>query len=217
MTQPHLVIGNRNYSSWSMRPWFAMRVAGIEFTDEVIPLDQPETKQKIAAHSGAGRVPVLHHGEITVWESLAILEYLAETWPDAQLWPAAAGARAMARAAASEMHAGFQALRKHCPMNMRRARAPIVLPPGVTADVRRIEELWRTCRDAYGGKGPFLFGRFTNADAMFAPVVNRFEVYAIEVSESSRAYMEAVMALPAWQTWMSDAQAEPWVIAADEA
>jgi glutathione S-transferase len=217
MTQPHLVIGNRNYSSWSMRPWFAMRVAGIEFSDEVIPLDQPETKQRIAAHSGAGRVPVLHHGDVTVWESLAILEYLAETWPDAQLWPAAAGARAMARAAASEMHAGFQALRKHCPMNMRRARAPIELPPGVTADVRRIEELWRTCRDAHGGDGPFMFGRFSNADAMFAPVVNRFEVYAIEVSEPSRAYMEAVMALPAWQTWMAEAQAEPWVIAADEA
>jgi glutathione S-transferase len=217
MTQPHLVIGNRNYSSWSMRPWFAMRVAGIEFTEDVIPLDQPETKRKIAAHSGAGRVPVLHHGEVTVWESLAILEYLAETWPDAQLWPAAAGARAMARAAASEMHAGFQALRKHCPMNMRRARSAIDLPPEVTADVRRIEELWRTCRDAYGGDGPFLFGRFTNADAMFAPVVNRFHVYAIEVSEPSRAYMNAVMALPAWQTWMADAQAEPWIIAADEA
>ena len=217
MTQPHLVIGNRNYSSWSMRPWFAMRVAGIEFTEDVIPLDQPETKRKIAAHSGAGRVPVLHHGEVTVWESLAILEYLAETWPDAQLWPAAAGARAMARAAASEMHAGFQALRKHCPMNMRRARAAIELPPEVTADVRRIEELWRTCRDGHGGDGPFLFGRFTNADAMFAPVVNRFEVYAIAVSEPSRAYMNAVMALPAWANWMAAARAEPWVIAADEA
>jgi glutathione S-transferase len=217
MPQPHLVLGNKNYSSWSMRPWIAMRVAGIEFTDEVIPLDQPETKQKIAAHSGAGRVPVLHHGEITVWESLAILEYLAETWPDAQLWPAAAGARAMARAAASEMHAGFQALRKHCPMNMRRARAPIELPPEVMADVRRIEDIWRTCRDTHGGDGPFLFGRFSNADAMFAPVVNRFEVYAIEVSQASRAYMEAVMALPAWQSWKAAGEAEPWVIAADEA
>jgi len=217
MTQPHLVIGNRTYSSWSLRPWFAMQVAGIEFTDEVIPLDEPETKQKIAAHSGAGRVPVLHHGNVTVWESLAILEYLAETWPDAQLWPAAPGARAMARAAAAEMHAGFQALRKHCPMNMRRARAPIELPPEVTADVRRIEELWRTCREVHGGDGPFLFGRFTNADAMFAPVVNRFEVYAIEVSEHSKAYMNAVMALPAWQSWKAAAQAEPWVIAADEA
>jgi glutathione S-transferase len=216
MPQPHLVIGNRNYSSWSLRPWIAMRVAGIEFTDEVIPLDEPETKRRIAAHSGAGRVPVLHHGEITVWESLAILEYVAETWADAQLWPAAPGARAMARAAAAEMHAGFEALRRHCPMNMRRAKAAIVLPPEVMADVRRIEELWRTCRDAHGGDGPFLFGRFSNADAMFAPVVNRFDVYAIEVSGPSRAYLEAVMALPAWQSWKAAAEAETWTIPAEE-
>jgi glutathione S-transferase len=216
MPQPHLVIGNRNYSSWSLRPWIAMRVAGIEFTDEVIPLDEPETKRRIAAHSGAGRVPVLHHGEVTVWESLAILEYVAETWADAQLWPAAAGARAMARAAAAEMHAGFEALRKHCPMNMRRAPAPIELPPEVMADARRIEELWRACRDAHGGDGPFLFGRFSNADAMFAPVVNRFDVYAIEVSGPSRAYMEAVMALPAWQSWKAAAEAETWTIQTEE-
>ncbi len=183
----------------------------------MIPLDEPETKRRIAAHSGAGRVPVLHHGEVTVWESLAILEYVAETWPDAQLWPADVGARAMARAAAAEMHAGFQALRRHCPMNMRRARAAIALPPEVMDDVRRIEALWRTCREAQWSDGPFLFGRFSNADAMFAPVVNRLEVYAFEVSDDSRAYMEAVMALPAWQSWKVEAQAEPWVIAADEA
>ncbi|MFW6076220.1 MAG: glutathione S-transferase family protein [Hyphomicrobiales bacterium] len=213
---PHLVIGNRSYSSWSLRPWIAMRVAGIAFTDEVIPLDEPETKQRIAAHSGAGRVPVLHHGEVTVWESLAILEYLAETWPDAGLWPAATGARAMARAVASEMHAGFPALRRHCPMNMRRARASIELPPDVLDDVRRIEEIWRSCRAAHESDGPFLFGRFTNADAMYAPVVNRFDVYAVPVSDGSRDYMEAVKALPAWQAWKAAAEAEPWVIAAEE-
>lgn len=217
MAPPHLVIGNRNYSSWSLRPWIAMRVAGIEFTDEVIPLDEPDTKGRIAAHSGAGRVPVLHHGDVTVWESLAIVEYAAETWPDAQLWPTAPAARALARAVASEMHAGFQHLRRHCPMNMRRARAPIELPPGVLADVRRIEELWRSCREAHGGDGPFLFGRFTNADAMYAPVVNRLDDYAVPVSDGARDYMNAVQALPAWQAWKAAAEAEPWVIAADEA
>ena len=214
---PHLVIGNKNYSSWSLRPWIAMRVAGIEFTEEVIALDQPDTKARIAAHSPAGLVPLLRHGTIAVWESLAILEYLAEVYRDARLWPAAPAARAAARAVASEMHAGFQALRKHCPMNMRRARAAIDPPPEVHADMRRIEAIWRSCREGHGADGPFLFGRFTAADAMFAPVVNRFEVYALPVSQASRDYMDAVMALPAWKTWKAAAEAETWVIPKYEA
>ena len=222
MPQPHLVIGNKNYSSWSMRPWMAMTVAGIAFSEEVIALDQPDTKARITAHSRAGRVPVLRHGDVTVWESLAILEYLAETWPEAQLWPAHPGARAMARAVASEMHAGFQHLRARCPMNMRRAKRNIELAPAAQADVRRIDEIWRTCREGHGreghGKeGPFLFGRFTAADAMFAPVVNRFEVYEVPVSRETRGYMETVMALPAWAAWKTAAEAESWVIASDEA
>jgi glutathione S-transferase len=216
MPQPHLVIGNKNYSSWSLRPWIAMTVAGIDFTEEVIPLDQPDTKTRITAHSRAGRVPVLHHGAVTAWESLAILEYLAEAYPEARLWPSAMAHRAMARAVASEMHAGFQGLRAHCPMNMRRAKSRIEPPPDVAADVGRIEEIWRSCREAHVQEGPFLFGRFTAADAMFAPVVNRFEVYDIAVSPDSRDYMAAVMALPAWQRWKSAAEAEPWVIAAEE-
>jgi len=216
MITPHLVIGNKNYSSWSLRPWIAMRVSGIEFSEEVIALDQPDTKGRIAARSPAGRVPVLIHGEIVVWESLAILEYLAEVFRDARLWPAAPAARAMARAVASEMHAGFQALRKHCPMNMRRPRAALDLPPEVEADVRRIEEIWRSCREGHGADGPFLFGRFTAADAMFAPVVSRFEVYAVPVSQASRDYMAAVMALPAWKAWKAAGAAETWVIPADE-
>lgn len=217
MPQPHLIVANKNYSSWSLRPWIAMRVAGIEFTEEVIPLDQPDTKARIAAHSAAGRVPVLRHGDIVVWESLAILEYLAETWPDAGLWPSDRAACAMARSVASEMHAGFLALRARCPMNMRRKRAAIELSPQVEADVRRIEEIWASCRKAHPAEGPFLFGRFTAADAMFAPVVNRFDVYAIPVSRGSRDYMEAVMALPAWQAWKAAGEAETWVIPADEA
>lgn len=216
MLQPHLIIGNRNYSSWSLRPWIAMRVSGIEFSEEVIALDQPDTKARIAAHSPAARVPVLHHGDIVVWESLAILEYLAEVYRDARLWPAAPAARAMARAVASEMHSGFQALRKHCPMNMRRPKAAIELPPGVQGDVRRIEELWRTCREGHGTDGPFLFGRFTAADAMFAPVISRFETYAVPVSQPSLDYMAAVTALPAWKAWKAAAEAETWVIPADE-
>ena len=216
MADLHLVIGNKNYSSWSLRPWIAMAASGIPFTEEVVPLDQPDTKEKIKRHSAAGRVPVLHHGDITVWESLAILEYLAESFPDAGLWPEGKAARAMARSVSSEMHAGFQALRSTCPMNMRRAKRRLGLPPAAIADVRRIEELWAGCREAQGQGGHFLFGSFTAADAMYAPVVNRFEVYDVPVSRETRAYMEAVMALPAWQGWRKAAMAEPWVIEADE-
>lgn len=217
MHRPHLVVANKNYSSWSLRPWIAMTVAGIPFTEEVIPLDRPDTKERIAAHSRAGRLPVLRHGKITVWESLAILEYLAETYPEAGLWPRTRAARAFARSVASEMHAGFQALRSACPMNMRRPKRRLELPPAAVVDVRRIEDIWRTCRDAHGRGGPFLFGRFTAADAMYAPVVNRLDVYDVPVSAASRAYMEAVQALPAWQTWHAAAVAEPWIIAAYEA
>lgn len=217
MITPHLVIGTRNYSSWSLRPWIAMRVAGIEFTEEVIVLDQPDTRERIAARSPAGTVPVLLHGEIVVWESLAILEYLAEVYRDARLWPADPARRAMARAVASEMHAGFQALRSRCPMNMRRPRAALDLTPAVEADMRRIEDIWRSCREGRGADGPFLFGRFTAADAMFAPVVNRFEVYALPVSQASRDYMDAVMALPAWKAWKAAAEAESGIIAKYEA
>ena len=216
MADIHLVIGNKNYSSWSLRPWIALAASGIPFTEEVVPLDQPDTKEKIKRHSAAGRVPVLHHGDITVWESLAILEYLAESFPDAGIWPEGRGARAMARSISSEMHAGFQVLRSTCPMNMRRPKRRLGLPPAAAADVRRIEELWAGCREAHGNGGPFLFGSFTAADAMYAPVVNRFEVYDVPVSRETRAYMEAVMALPAWQGWRKAAMAEPWVIEADE-
>lgn len=217
MARPHLVIGNKNYSSWSLRPWLAMRVAGIPFTEEVVPLDRPGTKKALLAHSPAGRVPVLRHGKITVWESLAILEYLAESFPDAGLWPKTRAARAMARSVSNEMHAGFGALRSACPMNMRRPRAALALSDQVKADAARIEAVWRDCRAGFGRGGKFLFGRFSNADAMYAPVVNRFDVYDIPVSRESRAYMEAVMALPAWAEWKAAGEAEPWVIEFDEA
>jgi glutathione S-transferase len=194
-----------------------MRATGIDFTEEVIPLDQPETKSLIRAHSGAGRVPVLHHGDLVIWESLAIIEYLAETFPQAQLWPAGRAARALARSVSNEMHAGFAALRASCPMNMRRERKRLAISAEAQADARRIEDLWKLCRDTHGEGGPFLFGAFSAADAMYAPVVNRFDVYDIPVSRESRAYMEAVKALPAWRSWEEAGRAEAWVIPHEEA
>jgi glutathione S-transferase len=216
MPRALLVSGNKNYSSWSFRPWLAMRQAGLDFAEEVIALDRPDSKRKILAHSGAGRVPVLHHGRITVWESLAIIEYVAETFPEARLWPRAVAARAMARAAANEMHGGFMALRNACPMNMRRKPSRLAVDPAVKRDVQRIEDLWAICRGALGKGGPFLFGKFSAADAMFAPVVNRIHVYGLKVGPEARAYMSEMMALAAWQEWEAAGRAEPWVIAADE-
>lgn len=217
MAKLGLVIGNKNYSSWSFRPWIALKVAGLPFTEEVIPLDEPGTRKAILAHSPAGRVPVLHHGKVTVWESLAILEYLADAFPEAGFWPRSRPARALARAVSGEMHSGFMALRSACPMNMRRPRKPIDVSDAVKADVRRIEAIWRQCREAHGRGGKFLFGRFSNADAMYAPVVNRFDVYVFPVGRDTRAYMEAVMALPAWREWEEAGRAESWIIPADEA
>ncbi len=215
--RPHLVIGNKNYSSWSLRPWIAMRATGIDFTEELIALDQSDTKERIRAHGGSQRVPVLHHGDLIVWESLAIIEYLAETFPAANLWPEDRAGRALARSVSNEMHASFMALRAACPMNMRREKKRLPISADAQADVRRIEDLWKLCRDGFGQGGPFLFGRFTAADAMFAPIVNRFDVYDIPVSRETLAYLAAVKALPAWQEWEAAGRAETWVIAHDEA
>lgn len=212
MAKLHLVIGNKNYSSWSLRPWMALTMAHIPFDETVIPLYQPQTRKRITEHSAAGKVPILHHGKVTIWESLAILEYLAEMFPDKKLWPLGKAARAAARSAATEMHSGFAALRSACPMNIRRQRKPIALSEAVKADVARLDTLWRECRKAHGKKGKFLFGAFSNADAMFAPVVTRFDTYDIKVSGESRAYMDAVLATPAFQTWKKAALAESWTI-----
>jgi glutathione S-transferase len=212
----HLVIGNKNYSSWSFRPWIALKVAGIPFEETVISLDAPDFKARVSKISGTGKVPVLIDGDVQVWESLAILEYLAEKFPGAGLWPAEAAARAHARAVASEMHAGFLPLRRHCPMNMWRPVKPLALPDEVRQNVERIDAMWRDCRARFGHGGPFLFGRFTAADAMYAPVVSRFHTYAVVTSAPTRAYMEAMMALPAWREWRAAALKEPWVLPHDE-
>ncbi len=210
----HLIVGNKNYSSWSFRPWIGMKAAGIAFEETVISLEAKDFKARITALSGAGKVPVLIDGDVRVWESLAILEYLAEKFPAAALWPGHAGARAHARAVASEMHAGFQPLRRQLPMNMWRPVKPRALDAEAAANVARIDAIWSECLAKFGG--PFLFGKFGAADAMFAPVVSRFHTYGVEVGAVARSYMSAVMALPAWSKWRAAALREPWVLPNDE-
>jgi glutathione S-transferase len=211
-----LVIGNKNYSSWSLRPWIAMTVAGIPFEEEVVPLHTPEFKQRVGALSPTGKVPVLIDGEVRIWESLAILEYLNERFPRLGLWPADAQARAHARTIAHEMHAGFQPLRRACPMNLWRPVTAPALAADVQANIVRIDAMWSDCRARFGAGGPFLFGAFGAADAMYAPVVSRFHTYGVTVSAPARAYMDAVRSLPAWRAWHDEAVREPWVLSHDE-
>ena len=211
-----LIVGNKNYSSWSFRPWIAMKAAGIPFEEEVISLNAEDFKARVTRISGTGKVPALTDGDARVWESLAILEYLAERFPAAGLWPTAPAARAHARAIAAEMHAGFVPLRRHLPMNMWRPVMRRDLTPEVQANVRRIEAMWTDCRTRFGAGGAFLFGPFGAADAMYAPVVARFHTYGVEVGAQARTYMDAVMALAAWREWQAAALTEPWVLPEDE-
>ena len=212
-----LVIGNKNYSSWSLRPWLALRNAGIPFTEKMLLLFDENWKEAIGAVSPSGRVPVLLHGERTVWETLAILEYVHELHPKAGLWPADRDARAVARATACEMHAGFNALRSHMPMNLRRRDLKGKgRGPGVAEDIARICEIWRDCRQRFGSGGDFLFGAFGAADAMFAPVVTRLDTYGIELDDVCSAYSRAVMTLPAFVEWRDAALQEPWIVPEDE-
>jgi glutathione S-transferase len=207
-----LVIANKAYSSWSLRPWILLAHFKIPFEEIVVPLDLPDTRRRILEHAPTAKCPSLHDGPISVWESLAIVEYVAEKYPDKAIWPKAKAARAHARSLSSEMHAGFQALRQHCPTNFRRPVRKLELTEAVEADVARIEAAFAHARQTYGKAGPFLFGRFSAADAMFAPVVNRLHVYDVKVKKPTRDYMNAVMALPAWKAWINDAEAEEWRI-----
>lgn len=214
-----LIIGNKNYSSWSLRPWLAMKVAGIAFNETLVSLDAADFRAKVLALSGGGgpgKVPMLIDGDVRVWESLAILEYLAERFPASGLWPAAESARAHARSAAAEMHSGFMGLRRHLPMNVRRPVKARALDADAAADAARIDTIWAECRARFGAGGPFLYGAFGATDAMYAPVVWRFHTYAVDVSEGARAYMRAVMALPAMAEWRDAARGEPWVLSHDE-
>jgi glutathione S-transferase len=208
----HLILGNKNYSSWSFRPWLALRAAGIPFEETVIPIYVPGSREQLLARSPGGKVPILQDGAVTVWESLAIVEYAAEKFPDAALWPRDSAARAHARAIASEMHAGFVPLRSQYPMNMRRPVEKLEPSAETAANVARIDAMWSDCRARFGDGGPFLFGLFSAADAMYAPVVSRFHTYGVDVSTASTAYMQAMMALPAWQEWYAAALKEEWVL-----
>lgn len=216
MPKPILYIGNRNYSSWSLRPYMALAMAGIEFDTKLIRFGEPEFSRKVKRISKAGQVPILVHGSVTIWETLAILEYAAETWPKKNLWPANKKARALARAASSEMHAGFRNLRNECPMNIRRPKKSIQVTDGVLKDAERIESLWTQFRKDYGKGGPFLFGKFTNADAMFAPVVSRLETFDFKVKPETRRYMDAVLHSTAFKEWQRLALKERWIVPEDE-
>lgn len=208
-----LVIGNKNYSSWSMRPWLALRAAGIAFEEVVVPLyTGPADKQRILDVSPAGKVPVLVDGDVTVWDSLAIIEYAAERFPDAQLWPSDPARRAHARSVSAEMHSGFQALRSECGMNLHRPVRAKALSEAAQADIARIQSIWAECRQRYAEFGPFLFGGFGAADAMYAPVVHRFRSYAVDIPPALRSYVEAMQALPAFREWTDAGLAERWVI-----
>jgi glutathione S-transferase len=211
-----LIIGNKNYSSWSLRPWLAMKVAGIAFDEEVIPLYEPGSRELMLKYSPAGKVPVLIGGETHIWESLAILESLAEKFPKAGLWPDDARARGHARVVASEMHAGFQALRKNCPMNLWLPVKKRPQPDEVMDNVKRIDALWSDCRSRFGQGGPFLFGPFGAADAMYAPVASRLHTYDIAVSAVSRAYIDAILSLPAFIAWRAAGLKETWVMQGNE-
>jgi len=195
-----LVVGNKNYSSWSLRAWLAMKVLGLPFREVRIPLYGPESKRALLEYSPAGKVPCLVDGEVRVWDSLAILEYLAERHP--ALWPADAALRARARSISAEMHSGFPNLRQHMCMNIRKRHPGKGRTPEVLAEIARIVAIWSEAR------GPFLFGAFGAADAMYAPVVLRFRTYAVELPPVCRAYADAVLALPALQQWMRDAERE---------
>ena len=214
-----LVIGNKNYSSWSFRPWIAMTALGISFEEILIPfgtpLGNPDFRARVAAYTPTGLVPVLIDGDVHVWETLAIMEYLAEKFPDKHLWPADVKARAQARAISSEMHAGFGALRSECPVNLRRPIRERALPEAARANVARVDAMWSDCRAKYGG--PFLFGKFCAADAMYAPMVARLNTYGQKVSREALAYMETMMALPAWAEWRAAALKETWIVPEDEA
>lgn len=200
-----LVIGNKNYSSWSLRPWLALKMAGQAFEETLIVLRRPETKAEILLHSAAGKLPVLKHGDLTIWDSLAICEYVAETWPDAKLLPEDARARAVARSVMSEMHSGFVALRNELPMDINKlsaaAKAGVTPSEAARLDIARVQQIWQDCRGRFGNKGDFLFGDFTIADAMYAPVATRFRSYGVSMDPVSEAYVNTIYALPAMQEW----------------
>lgn len=212
MADYKLILGNKTYSSWSLRGWLLARQAGIDCAEVVIPLRRPDTRARILEYSPAGKVPTLVAGGEAIWDSLAIAEYLAETFPDKGLWPADPGARRLARCVAAEMHSGFQALRGALPMDLSKQDPGHALTAEVQADIERIQAIWRDCRERYGAGGDFLFGDFSAADAFYAPVVTRFHTYDIKLDAVGAAYCRAILAHPWMQDWAAEAAKESSVI-----
>ena len=217
MPRPVLVIGNRNYSSWSLRPWLLLRQFGVEFDEVVLALDTPEFAAQALRHSPTGKVPALRDGQVSVWDSLAICEYANERWLDGRGWPAERGQRALARAAASEMHSGFTALRTQLPMNSRRQPDGYRWDEAAQRDLDRVQALWRELRGAHGAGGDFLFGPFGIVDAMFAPVAIRFDGYGVALDDTAAAYVQALFTLPAMREWRQAAAQESEHVAATDA
>jgi glutathione S-transferase len=203
-----LVIGNKRVSSWSLRPWLALRVAGITFEERLVALRQPDSSANIRRYSPSGKVPVLIDGDLTIWDSLAICEYAAELACAFPLWPENRGARAVARSVSAEMHSAFMPLRQTMSMDVARTIELTEVPAEVAADIARIQAIWADCRKRYGAGGPFLFGRFSIADAMFAPVATRFVTYGVALTDDSRAYVDALFSLPAMQEWLAAGREE---------
>ncbi|WP_254574313.1 glutathione S-transferase [Stenotrophomonas acidaminiphila] len=217
MTRPVLVIGNRNYSSWSLRPWLLLRQFGVEFDEVVLALDTPEFAAQALRHSPTGKVPALRDGDLVLWDSLAICEYANERWLGGRGWPAELPRRALARAAAAEMHSGFAALRTQLPMNSRRRPDGYRWDAAAQRDIDRVQALWRSLRRGHGAGGDFLFGGFGIVDAMFAPVAIRFDGYGVALDDTAAAYLQALSALPALRQWRQAAGQESARVAAADA
>lgn len=215
-TRPVLYIGNKNYSSWSLRAWLGLKVAGIDFDERLVPLMTEEWDAKAPVFSPSAKVPAYFDGQKTIWEALGILEYIADSRPDTMLWPLDMDVRAIARSVALEMHGGFGPLRTHMPMNCRKSLPGLGRKDGVEKDIARIGDIFKMCRTQFGQGGDFLFGHFSIADAMYAPVVTRFKTYGVELDPVGNAYMQAVLDLPAMKDWYADARDEEWVIDVSE-
>jgi len=214
--KPKLIIGNKNYSSWSLRAWLLLKESGIEFDEHRIVLDTDTSAKEIAAFSKAGRVPILQLGDLAVWDSLAIAETVAERWPEKQLWPADPDERALARSISAEMHSGFFQLRECMPMNCRAMGRKVPLPDELGDDIDRVIEIWADCHRHFGDRGGWLFGDFSIADAMYAPVVLRLRTYGINLPESAGFYPHRLLESTAMQEWLAAAECEVEVIEADE-
>jgi glutathione S-transferase len=211
--EARLIIGNKAWSSWSLRPWLVMKHFDIPFTEVAVRLRQPDSKAHLLAHSPAGKVPALGVDGLLLWDSLAIIEYLADTHPEKAIWPKDRAARAMARCVSAEMHSGFQALRERCPMDLLAIKPMDTFPEAVENNIRRIVESWKHCRWRYGQSGPFLFGAFSAADAMYAPVCSRFRTYVPDLARfgddgTAAAYIETIFAMPEMAEWTAGAAAE---------